>query len=60
MMDLNQMAQEAFRMVSPEGLEGLSFGIKAIYVMIYFGITWKLLNVAQQKIEGAKKKQRGE
>lgn len=60
MMDLNQMAQEAFRVASPQGFEWLSFGTKAIYLVIYLGITWKLLNVAQQKIEASKQEKRGE
>lgn len=60
MMDINQMANEAFRIVSPEGLEWLSFGAKAAYVVIYLGITWKLLNIADEKIQAVKEKKRGE
>lgn len=54
MMDLNQMANEAFRITSPDQLEWWSFGIKALYIVIYGGITYQLLSAAQRRIGKSK------
>ena len=56
MMDLVSLANDQLSLPNPMLLGWMKFGAQAIYVVVYFGITWKLLSVAQTKIENRHKK----
>lgn len=60
MMDLVSLANEQLSLSSSMLLGWMKFGVQAIYVVIYFGITWKLLTIAQTKIEDHQRDKKGE